>query len=463
LWSPALFRFEWLRFDFLNVQYAGALFSDGVTYALPPGAGVDFFVPARYPRPGDKITLYGVGFGPVHPDRAEPDKTARRHNPVALPVRFFYDHTEASVASAGLDPTLRGFYRFEVIVPDVDSDKRHFERDLIPLTYTLGDVKGSQVLTATESDHNATAESIDVGGVRRTYDLYVPHNFERGKGALVIALHGHGLGGPGTVMQVATGLNDQADREGFAVAYPDGLQGPLDGAPDWAWYFNTFSFPSGAVPDDVAFVRAIIETLEHRIRPDARRIYVTGMSAGALMTHRVGVELSEKVAAIFAVEGTLYEEQGNSVPSPLPNAAAPVSVLIFHGDQDPNVPYCGVEVPPFFFAASADQVFNYWAGLQANNCSQVDTVAPLCLSVGMLDAQGNFISGQPGTISQKAATGCRSNAEVRFYRLVGGAHHWYHAPLNVPGRIPSNPAFNRHTGVTTNEIMWKFFLEHPKQ
>src|SRR5579872_3138574 len=45
LWSPPSFNFGYLR-----AQYAGALFPDGVTYALPPGAGVDFFVPAKYPR-----------------------------------------------------------------------------------------------------------------------------------------------------------------------------------------------------------------------------------------------------------------------------------------------------------------------------------------------------------------------------------------------------------------------------
>jgi uncharacterized protein (TIGR03437 family) len=47
-------------------QYVVALFSDGATYVLPPGAIAG--VPSRRARAGDAITLYGIGFGPVTPN-----------------------------------------------------------------------------------------------------------------------------------------------------------------------------------------------------------------------------------------------------------------------------------------------------------------------------------------------------------------------------------------------------------
>ena len=47
-------------------QYVAALFSDGATFVLPPGAVAG--VPSRRAQPGDTITLYGVGFGPVTPN-----------------------------------------------------------------------------------------------------------------------------------------------------------------------------------------------------------------------------------------------------------------------------------------------------------------------------------------------------------------------------------------------------------
>ncbi len=53
-------------FNVNGIQYAVALFSDGVTYVLPSGAisGIS----SRPAKPGDTIVLYGVGFGPVTPD-----------------------------------------------------------------------------------------------------------------------------------------------------------------------------------------------------------------------------------------------------------------------------------------------------------------------------------------------------------------------------------------------------------
>src|ERR1700736_253132 len=63
----------------------------------------------------------------------------------------------------------------------------------------------------------AIPESIRVGGVTRTYRLYVPRTFEQGDSALIIALHGRGAGGPGSAMEQYSQLDLKADQEGFAV------------------------------------------------------------------------------------------------------------------------------------------------------------------------------------------------------------------------------------------------------
>ena len=46
-------------------QYAGAVANDGVTFILPPGAISG--ITSQRANPGDRITFYGVGFGPVTP------------------------------------------------------------------------------------------------------------------------------------------------------------------------------------------------------------------------------------------------------------------------------------------------------------------------------------------------------------------------------------------------------------
>src|SRR5215471_8908118 len=157
-----------------------------------------------------------------------------------------------------------------------------------------------------------TCESLQVNGVKRTYLQHVPANFQPNTGALVIVLHGSG--GSGLDMETSTAFSTLADQTGFAVVYPDGLVDSSTGQSDWSYFFNDFT-------DDVAFFRQLIPALQASVRPDPKRIYVTGFSAGAFMSYRLGVELSNLIAAVAAVEGAI---SSNENPASVPDAAAPV-------------------------------------------------------------------------------------------------------------------------------------------
>ena len=279
-----------------------------------------------------------------------------------------------------------------------------------------------------------TCESLTIGGVARTYLLHVPSNFQKNTGALVIVLHGSGTNG--LAMETLTGFSTLADQTGFSVVYPDGMLNPNTGQTDWAYFFNDFT-------DDVGFFRQLINTLQSSVGPNPKKIYVTGHSAGAFMAHRLGVQLSDLVAAIGAVEGAISSD-GNSTP--VPSVVAPVSVVMLHGDQDQTVLYCGSRLD-----ASQEESFNYWAGTSANSCSSLDTSLALC------DSQGNIT-----TVVEKDATSCSGNTEVKFYKLIGGAHPWNTGPMDDPSQVPFNPGFNSTTGITTTDILWNFFAAHPK-
>lgn len=276
--------------------------------------------------------------------------------------------------------------------------------------------------------------SLTVNGVARTYALHVPSTFQKNAGALVIVLHGSG--GSGLKIEGNTGFSTLADQDGFAVAYPDGLVNPSVSQTDWAYFVNDFT-------DDVGFLRQLIDTLQANVGPDRKKIYVTGFSAGALMSHRMGVEASDLVAAIGSVEGTLFS---SATPETVPSALGPVSVIVLHGDQDPVVHYCGSQTD-----ASQEDTFNYWAGTSANSCSSLDTSSALC------DSQGNITA-----VVEKDATSCKANTEVKFYKLIGGVHEWYSNPMNVSGQVPFNPDFDANTGITTTDIVWNFFAAHAK-
>jgi len=82
--------------------------------------------------------------------------------------------------------------------------------------------------------------------------------------------------------------------------------------------------------DDVGFVNALIDELSrmHPIDPD--RIYVTGMSNGGMLSHRLGIELSHRIAAIAPVVATVFGDEKKP--------ANPVSALMLNGLLDRNVP-----------------------------------------------------------------------------------------------------------------------------
>jgi uncharacterized protein (TIGR03437 family) len=118
-------------------QYVTALFSDGATYVLPPGA-----IPglaSRRAQPGDNIAFYGVGFGSVTPDTPA-GEIVQHLNTLVAPLHIYFGQMEATWSYAGLAPNAVGLYQFNVVVPNVAGG------DAIPLTFSLAGTLGHQTL-----------------------------------------------------------------------------------------------------------------------------------------------------------------------------------------------------------------------------------------------------------------------------------------------------------------------------
>ena len=110
------------------------------------------------------------------------------------------------------------------------------------------------------------------------------------------------------------GMNAEADEEGFIVVYPNGhtywrdftiLQLSLMNLiyfGRWGYFWNCWDFDN---VDDVGFIRTLIEKLQTTLVINSSRIYITGLSWGAIMTYRLGAELSDIVAAIAPVAGSI--------------------------------------------------------------------------------------------------------------------------------------------------------------
>jgi polyhydroxybutyrate depolymerase len=234
------------------------------------------------------------------------------------------------------------------------------------------------------------------GGLERTWRLYTPPNLDRSRKApLVMVLHG--AGGDSARMVVTTHFNDLADANRFLVAYVDGYEkhwNDLRGIPEWSAHKNNV--------DDVGYFSALIDRLVATAGVDAKRVYVTGISNGGLMSHRLGCELADKVAAIAPVVRTFTEKLADGC-----HPARAIPVLMFFGTADKLVPFEGgkqkmgsVETP----VLSARGTIEKWASLDGCKAPARVTKEP---PKEKLEYQG-----------------CRAPGRVTAYILEGAGHTW---------------------------------------
>lgn len=174
-------------------------------------------------------------------------------------------------------------------------------------------------------------QSMDIGGRRRWWVIHEPTNLSS-SAPLPVVLVLHGGGGHPANAEMMSGLSGLADREGFLAVYPAGTGRFKRRLLTW----NAGGCCGRAMErdvDDVAFLAALIERLVKEGRADPKRVFMTGMSNGAMMTQRFACERAGLVAAIAPVAGQLNFEACK--PS------RPVSVLMIHGLKDEHAPYDG--------------------------------------------------------------------------------------------------------------------------
>jgi len=119
-----------------GIQYVAAFFADGA-YVTPPGAIAG--VASREAKPGDTITLYGIGFGPVVPG-IPAGEIVEQSNSLASSFQVRFGQVPGQVVSAGLAFGFMGLYQFNVVVPNVPA------ADAVPLTFALGGAGAPQTL-----------------------------------------------------------------------------------------------------------------------------------------------------------------------------------------------------------------------------------------------------------------------------------------------------------------------------
>lgn len=281
--------------------------------------------------------------------------------------------------------------------------------------------------------------SLTWDGLKRTYVIHVPASSDKSRPMpLVIALHGGG--GTGKKMERLTrgGFNRLSDREGFVVVYPDGIEEHWnDGREKVKYRAHREKI------DDVGFLSALIDHLAEGGTIDKSRVYVTGISNGAMMSNRLACELTGRIKAIAPVAGNMpYDLVARCLPS------RPIPVLMISGTKDPMMPWEGGEAhflrQKFGKVLSVPETIKFWA--THNRCAPEPVVT-----------REPDKDPQDGTrVRKEVYAGCASGTEVILYPVEGGGHTWPGGYRYLPEKLIGKTSEH----IDANELIWGFFKKH---
>jgi len=289
----------------------------------------------------------------------------------------------------------------------------------------------------------------------RSYRIHIPPSYDRQKAIpMVFVLHGSGLTANSKTAKPYSDMDEKADEEGFIVVYPNGeilrfsqyINHPI--ALLWDLYSLAFisrewnRWDDNNI-DDVGFIRNLINHLKSNLNINSSRIYIMGISGGAMMTYRLGAELSDQIAAISPIAGTIggigYASSPEDTISPyiIPEPIKPLPVIAFNGLKDEAVPYNGGWKNVFklgleelwVYTISVNESISFW--IEYNKCNPIPQI----------------YKSKDEKIITRVYTNDIDKSDVVLVTYIDGGHEWFKSPPHEISAI---------------DIMWEFFKEHPQ-
>ncbi|WP_319500814.1 prolyl oligopeptidase family serine peptidase [uncultured Draconibacterium sp.] len=277
---------------------------------------------------------------------------------------------------------------------------------------------------------------VEVDGLERNYELFVPENYSEGKDYPVVFIL-HGGGGRAGRMPRFTNyrFNELAERDGFIAVYPNGYKkGWNDGDRD------TLAVARRLNIDDVGFFDVMIDDLDKKLSIDRERVFACGISNGGFMVQRLALERSEVFKAIAVVAANMSEDQQQIIP------ANPVSVLFICGTGDPLVPYNGGPVMVLKQkrgeVVSVDKSVSFWK--EQNGCSE-------------LAEESEFPNINKADDCKVHKTVWKNpddpNIRVVNLRVENGGHSWPGTRQYLPKKLIGNVNHD----IDGCDVIWEFF------
>jgi polyhydroxybutyrate depolymerase len=282
-------------------------------------------------------------------------------------------------------------------------------------------------------------EAVSSGGRDRAYALHVPpaHDGETPV-PVVVDIHGYSEGGP--IHAAHSALGPYGDEQGFITVTPD----------------SGYDIPRWSIDlagEDVAMFGDLLDQLEADLCVDTNRIFVTGLSNGAMMTSALACAYSDRFAAAAPVAGI----------TPIEDCEfdRPVPVIAFHGTEDTFLAFDGG------LGSSVGDLPSPDGGTLGDNADAEEVAeadqGPSVPEVAAMWAERNGCEGEPteeevsGEVTLEAFA-CPAGADTELYVVEGGGHTWPGSEfddsiIDIVGHVTHE--------ISANELMWEFFQEHP--
>ena len=303
----------------------------------------------------------------------------------------------------------------------------------------------------TTSFSQETSEIFSFDNENRSYILYIPSTYNAATDNLPLVLALHGLGDTKENFNNGNGLKALAESENFILVTPQaedptesvtlfGIPVAVNTILQKAWHSGaggqTIEFMSSPITlptayyvsetrDDVGFLSALIDAISNQYNVDSNRVYSTGFSMGGFMTNMLACQLSDKIAAIASVSGTIGNEIKNSC-----NPDAIIPALHIHSTDDQTVAYTNNS-----WGMDAEDNVDFWVANNNCNTTALTTDYTTVASDGFVSQKNLYTQGD-------------SASEVEFYHLEGPDHvgSWY----------------GGNNDFVTAEVIWEFFSKHEK-
>lgn len=240
----------------------------------------------------------------------------------------------------------------------------------------------------------AQDETIAVAGVTRQYVVHLPARFDPAE-RLPLLIDLGDFGELARDRQTASELGPLSDQQGFVL-----VTAQADGA---TAQWNVTS--AKGRPDDVAFLRAIVEQLDKRLCIDPARISITGMGNGAQMAGAFVCQASDLVSAVVMVAGSATTQPCR--------VSERLAVLITVFDDDTVLPPTGGFGPGLQAALGPAQ--GVLAGGLPDPPSAEASVAAWAQAAGCGVEPDPPIAASPGA-QQTAYTSCTDQSTVALIR-----------------------------------------------